>query len=293
MAFSQRQRITFGLVLGYLVFWLADPFVTIFRLNVENWATEHKMDRLLVEGSPELSEQFMSFLSQIVAGTVGLAADATSFVASPLGLAFVAGALFVGFAPYVVRVSSYAADNFKRLWPRQKTKPVPIRVSPKSTGQTGKAKGPNKDSSQDQALIPVGISLSGEHHQDGLDIIPVIAIRNRGLSLLRVRIKTWDCEIAGVKPENKGGVGLDGEMHPSTSQHIRLTKVRLFNPADSMKGSVQATFILRLEPNQIKYAMTARYVFAINSIPASKGKFQITDITTDIKTLFYKAVSGD
>ncbi len=293
MVLSGRQKISLWVSLGYVVVWLFDPFITIFRLNVENWAAENKVDRLLVDGAPELSERAMSYFEQISVVGVGGVADAIGFAASPAGLAFVAGGLFIGFAPYLARVSGYVAGHYKRPWAWPKTKPAPVRVSPKSAGQTGKAKGPKNDSSQDQALIPVGISLSGEHHQDGLDITPVIAIRNRGLSLLRVRIKTWDCEIAGVKPENKGGVGCSGDMKPSTSQHIRLTKVRLFNPTDSMEGSVQATFILRLEPNQIKYAMTARYAFVISGIPTAKGKFQIPDLMTKIETLFYKAVTDD
>lgn len=147
------------------------------------------------------------------------------------------------------------------------------------------------DNSQGLDLIPDGIRLEGERHRDGVDLTPIITIRNRGLLPLKARLKTWDCEIAGARSEFKADISYSGTMQPSTGRNIRLGKIRLYEPTNAMKGLMKATFIFRSGPNQTKYAMTARYEFAVNDILKKEGKFEITDLRAKVETPFYKAVS--
>jgi hypothetical protein len=46
MQLSSKQKITLGALVGYLFAVVADPFITIARLNVEGWAKENGYDKL-------------------------------------------------------------------------------------------------------------------------------------------------------------------------------------------------------------------------------------------------------
>ena len=81
MHISGKQRITLGLVGGYVLAVIADPFITVARLNIEGWAQEKGYDKLykLVANPPEW--------------LVGL----WEFITGPFGLGFTLGALLFAF----------------------------------------------------------------------------------------------------------------------------------------------------------------------------------------------------
>lgn len=189
MALSQRQKYSAWVLFGAIGAWFLDPIITIFRLNVENWAAENKIDRLLVEDSPESSERLMSYVAQGIAGAVGLTADAIGFIASPVGLAFVLGALFIGFAPYISRLPAYIGTGHRWLRSRAKEALSETGVSSNGSRPVKDSKAPNSHPTQDHDLIPMGISLVGQRHRDGVDLSLMITLRNRSASKLVIDYK--------------------------------------------------------------------------------------------------------
>lgn len=291
MVLSGRQKISLWVFLGYLGAVILDPLITIFRLNVENWAAENEVDRLLVDGAPELSERIMSYLAQIAAVGVGGVADTIGVVASPVGLAFVAGGLFVGLAPYLREMSGDVKNHFKGFvtWGEIRLY-LPFGASPERHRQASTPQAPKDDRFKGQNLIPEGIRVEGERHRDGVDLTLIITIRNRSLSPLQIRLKRADWEIAGVEPENKGGISCSGDMQPSSGQNIRFAKIRLFHPTDFMTGSASAALTFRSGQSKDKYSLRFRYTLTVTGMPSANGKFEIKDIEAELETPIYKAI---
>jgi hypothetical protein len=98
MALSGKQKLSIGALLGYLVAWAFDPFITIFRLNVENWATEKHFHNLYAKVP-------WAFLWGWLMSLLSWSGELYEFLSGSFGLGFVIAAVLFAFLDPIARYS--------------------------------------------------------------------------------------------------------------------------------------------------------------------------------------------
>jgi hypothetical protein len=113
---NEKKKFAAGAVAGWIVAWLLDPLITLYRLNVETWASSRGYDQLYEGISENFIRKSIEIVIYVLQITISGILDILLYISGPFGFGFAIASAILAFWEPIMRLA-----NFGR---REKIRPI-------------------------------------------------------------------------------------------------------------------------------------------------------------------------
>ncbi len=219
------------------------PVVVAFGINFENWLVSKKLDDVFTDAEESVSAMESQAWDQI-----------NAFMASDFMVGFALAALIFGFWDWIARQPL-------EVWRRVRREPQRVVVMTKPTLKTF-----------DHDVVAKGLFVRAKRTDDGIDIFPIVAYRNRSTHNIEIKEPKAKYTLDNKKPDRSYSHGFTATIGKMGDANVQFRPVRIYNQDGRASGKVLVQFTYGETKETAQTTIIMRYEFKTLAPPKEVDK---------------------